>query len=176
MADMSDLTVLMPTFNRAEVLRTTLEAMCQVRRGELRVRFVVIDNASTDGTPELLRELAGRLPLTVLREPLAGKCNALNRALRDAPLGELVVFTDDDVTPDPSWFEAIVAISQRWPQHAVFGGRIVPGWPSGVKQPFWALGQQQVIRTDLLFVQGLHPGRSGRALSQAVQPRREVLA
>lgn len=135
---MSDLTVLMPSFNRAEVLRTTLEAMCRVRRGALSVQFVVVDNASTDGTQAVLREFAERLPLLVLHEPRAGKSNALNRALREAPLGELVVFTDDDVTPDAAWFEAIVAICQRWPQHAVFGGRIDAGWPSGVPQPFWA--------------------------------------
>src|SRR5690242_17291550 len=34
---MSDLTILMPTFNRAAVLRETLEAMCRVRRGTLSV-------------------------------------------------------------------------------------------------------------------------------------------
>lgn len=135
---MSDLTVLMPTFNRAEVLRTTLEAMTRVRRGQLSVDFVVVDNASTDTTPAVLRELAARLPLRVLREPKPGKCNALNRALAEAPLGDIVVFTDDDVTPDASWLEAIVATCQRWPQHSVFGGRIDAGWPNGVPVPFWA--------------------------------------
>lgn len=134
---MSDLTVLMPTFNRAEILRTTLEAMCRVRTNDLSVRFVVIDNASTDATPAVLREFASRLPLTVLHEPKPGKSNALNRALRRAPLGTIVVFTDDDVTPDPSWLEAVVATCQRWPEHSVFGGRIDPGWPSGVPRPFW---------------------------------------
>jgi len=135
---MSDLTVLMPTFNRAAVLRATLEAMCRVRLGDLSVEFVVIDNASTDATPEVLRELASRLPLRQLREARPGKSNALNRALREAPLGGIVVFTDDDVTPDSSWFEAIVATCQRWPEHSVFGGRIDPGWPNSVPRPFWA--------------------------------------
>ncbi|HKO89778.1 MAG TPA: glycosyltransferase family 2 protein, partial [Polyangiaceae bacterium] len=132
------MTVLMPTFNRAAILRETLQAMCRVRRGSLAVEFVVIDNASTDDTPTVLREFAGQLPLRCLREPAAGKSRALNRALREVKLGQLVVFTDDDVTPDPTWFEAIVAVSQRWPEHSVFGGRIDPTWPSGVTLPFWA--------------------------------------
>lgn len=135
---MTELTVVIPTFNRASILRDTLEAMCRVRRGDLSVSFVVVDNASTDDTQEVLRQFAPRLPLTVMYEPAAGKCNALNLALRRAALGELVVFTDDDGTPDPSWFEEIVAVSRRWPAHAVFGGRVDPGWPSSVPRPFWA--------------------------------------
>lgn len=139
---MSDLTVLMPTFNRAEVLRATLEAMCRARLGNLSVQFVIVDNASTDQTPAVLQEFASRLPLMQLREPKPGKSNALNRALRDAPLGDIVVFTDDDVTPDASWFEAIIATCQRWPEHSVFGGRIDLGWPSATPRPFWAADKQ----------------------------------
>lgn len=134
---MSDLTVLIPTFNRAQVLRETLEALCRVRMGNLSVELVVIDNASTDDTGAVLREFASRLPLRPLYEPRAGKCNALNRALREASLGDIVVFTDDDVTPDAGWFEAIVATTQRWPEHSVFGGRIDVGWPHGVAKPHW---------------------------------------
>ena len=134
---MNDLTVLMPTFNRAEVLRVTLEALCEVRRGNLSVEIIVIDNASSDATQQVLREFGGRLPLRVLHEPTPGKCNALNRALREASLGEVVVFTDDDVTPDAAWFEAIRATCQRWPEHSVFGGRIDVGWPAAVAKPAW---------------------------------------
>jgi glycosyltransferase involved in cell wall biosynthesis len=135
---MTDLTVLIPTWNRASILRETLEALCLVRTGNLSVNFVVVDNASTDDTPAVLREFAQRLPLTVLREPRAGKCNALNRGLRQAALGEIVVFTDDDGTPDPSWFEEIAATCRRWPAHSVFGGRVDPAWPSSVPMPLWA--------------------------------------
>jgi glycosyltransferase involved in cell wall biosynthesis len=135
---MTDLTVVIPTFNRASILRETLEAMCQVRTGNLSVSFVVVDNASTDDTPEVLRQFAQRLPLTLLHEPTPGKCNALNLALRAAPLGEIVVFTDDDGTPDAAWFEEIAATCRRWPSHSVFGGRIDPAFPSSVSKPFWS--------------------------------------
>lgn len=134
---MSDLTVLMPTLDRAKVLRETLEALCAVRRGNLSVELVVIDNGSGDDTQAVLSEFTSRLPLRPIYEPRAGKCNALNRALRASTLGDIVVFTDDDVTPDPGWFEAIVATSQRWPEHSVFGGRIDVGWPNGVARPHW---------------------------------------
>lgn len=134
---MTDLTVLMPTFNRASVLRQTLDAMCQVRMPGLSVQFFVVDNGSTDDTPRVLEEFSTRLPLSYQREAKPGKSHALNRALRQARLGEIVVFTDDDVTPDPSWLESIAATCQRWPDHSVFGGRIDPAWPRAVPKPFW---------------------------------------
>jgi glycosyltransferase involved in cell wall biosynthesis len=134
---MTDVTVVIATFNRAALLRETLEAMCRVRTGDLSVNFVVVDNASSDATPEVLHQFAQRLPLTQLRESKPGKSNALNLALREASLGEIVVFTDDDATPDVSWFEEIVATCRRWPSHSVFGGRIEPGFPSCVPRPFW---------------------------------------
>jgi len=143
---MTDLTLLMPTFNRATVLRTTLQALSQVRMGNLSVEIVVIDNASTDQTQAVLRDFASRLPLRLIYEPKPGKCSALNRALREGRLGDIVLFSDDDVTPDASWFEAIIAVCQRWPQHSVFGGRIDPGWPKDTPIPFWAADKKvQVI-------------------------------
>lgn len=133
-----DLTILMPTRNRANVLRTTLEAMCRVRREGFSAELVVVDNGSTDGTAEVLREFESRLPLKAVRELAAGKCRALNRALRELKLGDIVVFTDDDVTPDESWLQAIVSVCERWPNHSVFGGRIDAEWPNGVPVPSWA--------------------------------------
>jgi len=64
-----DISVLIPTYNRAEILRETLEAMCQVKRDGLGVEFVVIDNNSTDHTKEVVEAFADRLPLCYLFEP-----------------------------------------------------------------------------------------------------------
>jgi hypothetical protein len=52
-------------------------------------------------------------------------------------LGDLVVFTDDDVTPEPRWLEEVVATSKRWPACCVFGGRIIPEFVGG-SAPVWA--------------------------------------
>lgn len=133
-----DLTILLATRDRAEVLRRTLAAMCGVRREGLAVELVVVDNGSSDHTQEVLREFATRLPLRCLVEPRPGKCHALNRGLAEAALGDVVVFTDDDVTPEASWLEAIVSACERWPEYSVFGGRIDVGWPRGFTIPSWA--------------------------------------
>jgi glycosyltransferase involved in cell wall biosynthesis len=133
-----DISVLIPTRNRENSLRETLCAMACVRRAGLSVEFVVIDNGSSDATPAVLADLGGRLPLRCLSEPAPGKNHALNRALGSVSLGSIVVFTDDDVTPEETWFDAILDASRRWPTHHVFGGKITPTWPNGALPAEWA--------------------------------------
>src|SRR5688572_27288772 len=133
------LSVMFSTRNRSEALRLTLQHMARVRPPSgWSTEFVVIDNGSNDATAAVLREAQGWLPLQTLFCSLPGKSNALNTGLEQASLGSLVVFTDDDVTPDEDWFEAIVGACQRWPDHCVFGGRIDPTWPDGEQIPSWA--------------------------------------
>ena len=61
-----DITVIFSTYNRAEMLRQTLEAMSLVNRDGISVEFVVIDNNSQDHTGSVLEAFESRLPLTRL--------------------------------------------------------------------------------------------------------------
>lgn len=133
------LTVIIATYNRSAVLRQTLEAMCAVDCSGLDVTYVVVDNNSSDDTASVIDSFSGRLPLTHLFQPVQGKSNALNLALETVPVGEVVVFTDDDVFPERDWLQAVAASLRAHPEYSVFGGRIVIRWPEGVEPPAWAL-------------------------------------
>ena len=131
------ITVLIPTYNRAKVLGETLEALTRVDRDGIDCNIVVIDNNSTDNTREIAAEYAAKLPLSYLKEPRPGKNCALNRALRECELKDLVVFTDDDVTPTQSWLQEIASSAKKRPEVAIFGGKVEVVWPDN-KQPEWA--------------------------------------
>ena len=132
-----DISVLIATYNRAEILRRTLDSMIGLERDGLSVEFVVVDNNSSDHTKEVIESFIDRLPIRYLFEPRPGKNCALNKALKEVPLGKLVAFTDDDVTPARNWLRQIIAATHRWPKHEVFGGRIRIHWPNA-KPPEWA--------------------------------------
>src|SRR5208282_4181753 len=103
-----DLSVIIATHNRAPRMEKLLDAFCRLRIAPtVKWELIVVDNASKDGTPEVLSSEVsrGRLPLVHLTEPLIGKTRALNRALKSAR-GALVVFTDDDVIPEKNWLMA----------------------------------------------------------------------
>jgi len=163
-ADNFDISVLIPTYNRAEILRETLEAMCQVECDGVAAEFVVIDNNSADHTKEVVESFAPRLPLRYLFEPRPGKNCALNKALDSGNLGEVLVFTDDDVTPRPDWLKQSLASWHRNPEHAIGGGRTLISWPDG-KEPEWlpfARGECRTWAQDLgddeiLFPEGSFP-------------------
>jgi glucosyl-dolichyl phosphate glucuronosyltransferase len=134
--DVPGITVLIPTYNRAAVLSQTLEALTSVERSGIDLNIVIIDNNSSDNTGEVVKAYETRLPLFYLRETRPGKSCALNKALRECALKEIVVFADDDITPTPNWFREIVSSVQKWPGISAFGGKIEPIWP-GNKQPDW---------------------------------------
>jgi glycosyltransferase involved in cell wall biosynthesis len=136
--DVPGITVLIPTYNRAAVLSQTLQALTRVQRTGIDCSIVIIDNNSSDNTAEVMKEYETQLPLSYLREPRPGKSCALNKALREWVLKDIVVFTDDDVTPAQNWFQEIVASVRKWPRIAVFGGKIEVVWPNN-KQPEWAM-------------------------------------
>lgn len=124
------------TFNRAAILRETLEAMTRVDRRDIDVEWIVINNNCGDNTDEVVHSFDRRLPVRVIHQPVPGKNRALNLALESLPVPDIAVFTDDDVSPDADWLREIVACCGRWPAHEVFGGRIRPRWPGGGK-PAW---------------------------------------
>jgi len=123
--------VLMATFNGITTLPKVLDAYCQLERPQGGWQLIIADDGSDDGTPELLKQYASRLPLTVINRERGGKNAALNAAL-DLALAEsgtdLFVFTDDDATPHPDWLVQFQACARAHPDYALFGGTILPDW------------------------------------------------
>lgn len=131
-------TVIFATYNRDDSVRETLEAFLQLDLKGIQPQFVVVANNCSDSTIEVLHSFEDRLPLVIVEEPTPGKNRALNKALESVELLDLVVFCDDDITPRPDWLQEIVAASARNSDTSIFGGRIIPSWPSGT-QPDWTM-------------------------------------
>jgi glucosyl-dolichyl phosphate glucuronosyltransferase len=119
-------TVAICTFNRAESLRRTLDSLAAMRvSSDLTWEVVIVNNNSTDHTDEVINQYLNRLPLRREYERRPGLSNARNRAI-DTAKGEYILWTDDDVVVEAGWLSAYVEAFRRWPEAAVFGGRITP--------------------------------------------------
>ncbi|MGK2941530.1 MAG: glycosyltransferase [Immundisolibacter sp.] len=130
------LTVLFATRNGAPRLPRVLQAFAALEPPTGGWKLVVVENASTDDTGEVLQKFTGHLPLTVLSQPKPGKNSALNLGL-NAVAGDLVVLTDDDVLPAADWLLRLRAAADDNPAYDLFGGRIVPKFE--VEPPDWLL-------------------------------------
>jgi len=127
-------TVAICTLNRADSLRRTLESLMMMRvPSDLNWEVIVVNNGCTDHTNEVTGEFASRLPLHVAVEPERGVARARNRAV-DLAEGDYIIWTDDDVVVDPGWLSAYSGAFKRWPDAAVFGGRIVPHFEASAPQ------------------------------------------
>ena len=128
------LSVIIPTFNRCEELRNTLQSLATVE-GEYTWEVVVVDNNSTDGTRSVVEGIARDFPVPVwyLFEGEQGRSAALNAGVAAAQ-GDILVYTDDDVRFDNRWLNSVVHGLDRFDCDFV-GGKILPLWPD--VRPAW---------------------------------------
>ena len=136
-------TIAICTFNRVEWLRRTLDSLVLMRvPSDISWELLIINNNSTDHTDNVIGEYIGRLPVRREFELRAGKSNALNRAI-DIAKGDYIIWIDDDVLVDAGLLTAYVEAFRRWPEAAVFGGRIKPRYEAPVEK--WVLESEAVL-------------------------------
>ncbi|HEY8156940.1 MAG TPA: glycosyltransferase [Myxococcota bacterium] len=130
-----DASVVICTWNRAQLLDRTLSGMRSLRiPKDLRWELLVVNNNCTDDTDAVVERHASALPIRRLHQPVPGKVHAVHLAMSQAR-GSLIVWTDDDVLPSEGWLAAYVAARKRWPEAGLFGGPIIPDFESA--PPRW---------------------------------------
>lgn len=90
----------MPAFNAGRFIRQALDSLLR-ERDDVALDIIVIDDGSTDATPEIVAEMARDFPeVRLLQNPLKGIAAARNTGLDHVPdTAELVTFLDaDDLT------------------------------------------------------------------------------
>jgi GT2 family glycosyltransferase len=110
------------TRDRPGDLAACLDSLEQVEYRELEI--LVVDNApSTEASRLLVERRGGRV--RYVREPRPGLDWARNRAIAEAG-GDVIAFTDDDVTVDPGWIRALVTAFGTDETVAAVTGLVLP--------------------------------------------------
>lgn len=142
---MSKLTVMFATHNGANTLPRVLDAYTRAHAPTCDWEIIVVDNASTDQTGQILEKYASLLPLKAAFEATPGKNRALNTGL---PLvtGTAMILTDDDAIPQPDFLQQWEKTFNDRPDVDVFGGSIdllfeapLPDWHARSKSHFTEL-------------------------------------
>jgi glycosyltransferase involved in cell wall biosynthesis len=130
------ISVVVCTYNRSQSLAKTLDSLAASKLPEaVDWEVLVVDNNSSDQTRQVVEELCSRHGdrFRYVFEPRQGKSHALNTAIRESR-GDILAFTDDDVTVEPTWLQNLTAalMDGQW---AGAGGRTLPA--SAVTPPHW---------------------------------------
>lgn len=135
--------IVIPTYNRADILLRCLEAVSHLK-SDANYEVVVVDNASTDNTRELCLAFRETHPAILIRyayECLQGVSHARNRGVEEAQ-GEIVCFLDDDSPPAPEWLDALLKPFSD-PQVGCAGGPSILDY-QGHPIPDWLKGDLKV--------------------------------
>ena len=118
------ISVIIPVFNEA---KTVKELVKRVQSVDLEKEIIIVDDASTDGTREVLNELTREQGVTILfHQSNQGKGAALRTAFREVK-GEIVIIQDADLEYDPYEYSKLIRPIMEGKADVVYGSRFLGG-------------------------------------------------
>jgi len=112
------LSVIMPVYQGGAYLRAALDSVLAQPTPELEV--IAVDDGSTDATPTILREYAGRLPLRIITRPHIGNwVSNTNVGLREAR-GRYAGFLHQDDVWHPRRLAVLRRLTEQFPEVGFF--------------------------------------------------------
>ncbi len=113
--------IIIPNWNGGHHLPTCLTSLRAQTFRDFEV--IVADNASTDGSPELLQRDYPEVRLVLLDRNygFTGACNAGLRAAQ----GEIKILLNNDTECDPNWLAEVVAAFERYPDAGMIASKML---------------------------------------------------
>jgi len=141
--DPKRVSIVVPVYNERDTWRQLLGRVARVDLGGLAKQIILIDDGSTDGTREQLRDLSGRgaeaisdespdpVELTVIfHESNRGKGAALQTGFA-AATGDIVLIQDADLEYDPQDYPSLLEPILAGRADVVYGSRFAAGGRKG---------------------------------------------
>jgi glycosyltransferase involved in cell wall biosynthesis len=142
------LSVLIPVFNEEKTISAVVERVKSVRTD---TEIVIVDDASTDGTREVLNELARDHGVRVFfQERNQGKGAAIRRAIKEAR-GDIVLIQDADLEYDPSDYPSLLQPILDGKADVVFGSRFAGGQSHRVLYYWHSVGNRVLTTLSNAF-------------------------
>ncbi|MCD6672183.1 MAG: glycosyltransferase [Burkholderiaceae bacterium] len=130
--------VIIPTRDRADLLERCLAALTRQTLAADEFEVVVVDNGSRDATAQVAAGYATHLALRCIVAPEPGLHVGRHAGMR-AARSDVLMYTDDDAEPEPTWVEAVAQAFED-PAVGLVGGNDYPrfeGDPPAWLQRWW---------------------------------------
>ncbi|NDJ20078.1 glycosyltransferase [Nostoc sp. B(2019)] len=150
--DLPCVSLLVAAKNEEAVIAKLVKNLCSLEYPDGQYEVWIIDDYSTDSTPQLLAELEQQYDqLKVLRrsaEASGGKSGALNQVLPQTK-GEIIAVFDADAQVTPDLLLQVIPLFQREKVGAVQVRKAI----ANAKENFWTKGQMAEMALDTWFQQ-----------------------
>lgn len=123
------LTIVTPTYNRADKLPALYESLCQQTLGDF--EWLIVDDGSQDDTKQVVEKMEqeGKLSISYLYKPNGGKHTALNLAIKMVKTELFFIVDSDDVLTSDA-VETILSDRTRIRNHDLCGIGYLRGYDS----------------------------------------------
>ena len=122
-----DISVIVCSYNRADWLRVAVESLTKLETGDFTYEILVVDNASTDHTKDVVMQAAEEhsdLTIRYVREGEPGVSFARNRGLRESEATWIAFFDDDEIAPK-EWLLELMKAAEKHNVKCVGGGVVL---------------------------------------------------
>lgn len=142
------ISVVVPVYNEKDTL---LEIVRRVRAVPIPKEIILVDDASTDGTRELLANLdRGNDVRVILHERNQGKGAALRTGFAHAT-GDIVIIQDADLEYDPDQYPRLIQPIVEGVADVVYGSRFLPTGPHRVLYFWHQVGNRALTMLSNIF-------------------------
>lgn len=121
------LSIVIPVYNERELLPVVLDRVLEVQLpGDLQRQIILVDDCSTDGTSEVVKQLGQKYPqiTTVFHEVNQGKGAAVRTGFSHAT-GDIAMVQDADLEYDPREYPRLLQPFIDGKADVVFGSRFI---------------------------------------------------
>ncbi len=115
------LSIIIPVFNEETTIGIVLEKVCGIRNLK---EVVVVDDASTDASSQVVEKLGLPKVSLIRQEKNAGKTAAVRRGLREVT-GDITIIQDADLEYDPDEIEDVIRPILENKADVVYGSRFL---------------------------------------------------
>jgi glycosyltransferase involved in cell wall biosynthesis len=117
------ISVVIPVYNERNTVK---EILRQIQEVQLEKEIIVVDDYSTDGTREALKEMKGDNLKILYHEKNRGKGAALKTAFQEVK-GDIVIIQDADLEYNPQEYHKLIQPILAGKADAVYGSRFLSG-------------------------------------------------
>jgi glycosyltransferase involved in cell wall biosynthesis len=124
MAQRPVLSVVVPVYNEQDSLAKTVDRLSLIPN---LLEIVIVDDCSTDGTPQIIEDLRHRYPALIKvhrHEKNQGKTAGLNTGFRSTS-GDIVIVQDADLEYDPTEIAGVIGPIMEGNADVVYGSRFM---------------------------------------------------
>jgi glycosyltransferase involved in cell wall biosynthesis len=149
------LSVVIPVYNEARTIAALLHQVVQTELpGNISKQLILVNDASTDNSAEIIREFHvahPQLDLRLIEQPFnQGKGAALHKGIKEAT-GEYLIIQDADLEYDPEEYALLLAPVLRGVADVVYGSRFMGGKPHRILFFWHSIGNKFLTFLSNMF-------------------------